>query len=84
MDRGIRRGNPTSENLPFSSLLCTSPALTCFQRKIRTKEEQTGRQTRGPTLSCQSHSVTERHISHDPLQRVCSYSEHVRHVIELM
>lgn len=70
MDRGMRIGNQTSENLPLSSLFCTSPALTCFQHKIRIKEEQTGRQTRGPTLSCQSHSVTEQHISHDPLHRV--------------
>lgn len=80
MDRGGQRGNPTSENPPFSSQLCTSPALTRFQRKITIKEERMGRQTGGPTLSCQSHSVTELRISHDPLQRVWSYYEHVRHV----
>lgn len=80
MDRGRQRENPASENPPFFSLLCTSPALAPFQHKIAIKEERTGRRTGGPTLSCQSGSATELRISRDPLQRVWSYSEHVRHV----
>lgn len=86
MDRGRQRGNATSENPPLflSSLPRTSPEPTRSQHKITIKEERTGRQTRGPTLSCQSRSLTEPRISHDPLQRARCYDEHVRHVNAFM
>lgn len=84
MDRGMQRGNLTSEKPPLSSLLRTSPAPAHFQHKVTIKEERTGRRTRGPTLSCQSHSLTELCTSHDPLQRVWCYEVHVRHVNAFM
>lgn len=74
----------TSENAPLFSLPHTSPAPARFQHKIAIKEERIGRQTRGPTLSCQSHSMTELFTSHNPLQRAWCYIEHVRHVNAFM